>query len=73
MFLASSLIVEMKSNPIIAKNRIVDPVKVPLQPRSTVTKGYIFEVSNLVKAIMIMNIRVRSLTVVSVVLKFDDF
>ena len=34
VFLASSLMVEMKSKPIMAKNKTVDPNKVPLHPCS---------------------------------------
>jgi hypothetical protein len=46
VFYASSLIVEIKSNPIIAKNSKVAPYTTPGHPCSSVVNGYIFELSN---------------------------
>ena len=73
MFFASSLIVLIKSYPVIAKYKIVDPFTIPCNPYSGLVNGVIFEKENLVKAARIINTTVTSLPPVTMALNLSEF
>jgi hypothetical protein len=62
----------MKSNPIIAKNKIEVAYTIPYSPLDSRIKGVMFSYLKLTRAIKTINESRTSLVSVSILLKFDD-
>ena len=70
---ASSLIVHIKSKPVIAKNKIVVPVTIPPIPYSYFTKGVMFEIWNRLRATKQMKSNITNFAIVRELLKLAPF